>query len=134
MQTTGDMRQSTWQMRQGKVTCYASHTSICETKGCSAALETAFRMTLPVHVFSRARDCTACLAETLSLVGVQHIAPRCVKKVRSAFGRAFMAPARPGRAAASEQLLTPFFRRRRRPRPRRLGRCTDARPTWSSPG
>eukprot|EP00966_Prymnesium_polylepis_P198348 4596795-Prymnesium_polylepis.1 len=49
------MRQSTWQMRQGKVTCHASHTSICETMGCSTALETAFRMTLPVHVLSLVR-------------------------------------------------------------------------------
>eukprot|EP00966_Prymnesium_polylepis_P263547 6087769-Prymnesium_polylepis.1 len=61
MQTTRDMRQCTWQMRQRKVTCYASHTSICETMGCSEALETAFSMTLPVHVLSLARDCTACV-------------------------------------------------------------------------
>jgi hypothetical protein len=55
MQTTGDMRQSTWQMRQGKVTCYASqfpHEHMREHQHgmqC-AALETAFRMTLLVHV------------------------------------------------------------------------------------
>eukprot|EP00966_Prymnesium_polylepis_P201531 4669739-Prymnesium_polylepis.1 len=38
--------------------CIPPHTSICETMGCSAALETAFCMTLPVHVLSLARDCS----------------------------------------------------------------------------